>query len=145
MNFNRKINNAFQSNKVPIVGFSLNATLFPELLTNETTISDKVILNYKNISFKLVPEDFKPIVHIKEKTKEEYELEEKIKYQNNTIKIIDEMNKRWLKYRLYYIELYGEDEYEKWYIPLQDWEEKEVSDSEDESDSEIENSDEENY
>ena len=152
MNFNRQNKNAFQSKKVAINEFSLKSTLFPELINDtildtdtisDTNDSNKVILNYKNILLKPIPEDFKPIVRIKKITEEEKELEDKIKYQNNAIKIIDKMCERWLKERLTYIELYGKDEYERCYIPLQDWEEKEESDSEDES--EIEISDEENY
>ena len=146
MNFKRQNKNAFQSQKVATNEFSIKSSLFPELLSDtiyDSNDSNKVILNYKNILLKPVPEDFKPIVRIKKITEEEKELEEKIKYQNNAIKIIDIMCEGWLKKRLEYIELYGQDEYERWYIPLQDWEEKEDSESEDESD--IESSDEENY
>ena len=137
--YTNKQYNVFQSKKVPTpptVGFSLDSTLFPEIISNSKIVA--TTLNYKNSL--LVPESIVvaiPIVY-KEKTAIQLKLEQ----TKSVNKIINSMNDRWIIFRLNYIEMYGEDEYEKWYIPLQDWEEKEYSSSDE---SELELSDEEDY
>ena len=44
----------------------------------------------------------------------------------------------WLTYRLNYIAMYGEDEYERWHISLHEWD-KAINGEESESDDESEN------
>jgi hypothetical protein len=81
-----------------------------------------------------VPENYVPVVRIKENTEYELELAKKIAYHNDACKVIDEMSKKWLDFRLNYIEMYGEDEYERWYIPLSDWDKAIFGEDDDESD-----------
>ena len=140
-NNKRMDRNIFQTKKELVEEFSLKSTLFPELVTTNTNITS-IHLNYKNSLLDNNVTEYNPIVHIYEKTDKEKELEQKKLFNISANKIIHIMNDRWSKYRLNYIKMYGEDEYEKWYIPLYEWEEKNNSDSD--IDSEVE-SDEENY
>ena len=146
-------NKTFQTSKKVLIkeDFSLKSILFPELINTINTESETKsetqtqTINYKNILLNPVSEDFKPFIHIKKITENELELKKKLDFKNETINIITKMSERWLQKRLDYIELYGEDEYERWYIPLHEWEEKNNSESESESEYDIESSDEENY
>ena len=139
MNNNKQNRNTFQSSKsaVKVDGFSLTSNLFPELVSSDSIKNEITTISYKSILLIPESEDFKPFVRIKEETEYEIELKKQIIYQNNANQQINIMNDRWIKFRMNYIEMYGEDAYEKWYIPLQDWEEKDETESE----SEIESTD----
>ena len=163
-NNNRNMSrNSFQRTNKPaaVEEFSLKSILFPELpelpdnndkdssvtssVTNSLTNSvTSVTINYKSMLLTQVPENYIPVVRIKEKTEYELEKEKKRAYHNKASKVIDMMSKKWLDFRLNYIEMWGEDEYEKWYIPLNEWNRAIIEEDEDDE-SEIESSgDEEN-
>ena len=65
-------------------------------------------------------------------------MEEKRAYHNEVCKVIDIMSKKWVDFRLKYIEMWGEDEYERWYIrwyiSLSDWDKAIFGEDDDESD-----------
>ena len=63
-------------------------------------------------------------------------MEEKRAYHNEVCKVIDIMSKKWVDFRLKYIEMWGEDEYERWYIPLSDWDKAINGEDEDDDDGE---------
>jgi len=143
--------NSFQrTNKPAVEEFSLKSVLFPELpdnndkdssdtssLTSSVTsslTSSVNIINYKSILLTQVPENFIPVVRIKEKTEYELEMEKKRAYHNEACKVIDMMSKKWLDFRLKYIEMWGEDEYERWYIPLSEWDRAIIGEDDDEDD-----------
>ena len=145
MNYNNKQRNTFQSRKEIVVeDFSLKTALFPELIN--TNINNTVItsISYKNILLEPVSENVKPFIRIKEVSDRELELKEKRDYQNKAIEVISKMAEEWLQKRLAYIDLYGEDEYERWYIPLKDWD-KAINGEESESEDDLDSSDEEDY
>ena len=140
--------NSFQITKKPVVEeFLLKSVLFPELpeLHDNNKVSSINTINYKNALLEPVPENFIPIVRIKEKTEYELELAKKRVYHNEACKVIDEMSKKWLDFRLNYIEMWGEDEYERWYISLSDWDKAIFGEDEDDDNDDYESSgDEEN-
>ena len=152
-NNNRNMSrNSFQrTNKPAVEEFSLKSVLFPELPelpdNNDKDSSDTSsinIINYKSILLTQVPENFIPVVRIKEKTEYELEIEKKRAYHNEACKVIDEMSKKWLNFRLNYIEMWGEDEYERWYIPLSDWDKAIIGEEDDDDDDYESTEDEEN-
>ena len=152
-NNNRNMSrNSFQiTNKPAAEEFSLKSVLFPELPElpdnndKDSSVTSSVTINYKSMLLTPVPENFVQVVRIKEKTEYELEVEKKRAYHNKACKVIDMMSKKWLDFRLKYIEMWGEDEYEKWYIPLSEWDKAIIGEDEYESESDIESSgDEEN-
>jgi hypothetical protein len=160
-NNNRNMSrNSFQRSNKPaaVEEFSLKSILFPELpelldkdsndtssVSSVTNSVNSVTINYKSMLLTQVPENYVPVVRIKEKTEHELEIEKKRAYHNKASKVIDMMNKKWLDFRLNYIEMWGEDEYEKWYIPLSEWNKAIIGEYDDDDESEIESSgDEEN-
>ena len=129
--------NSFQITKKPVVEeFLLKSVLFPELpeLHDNNKVSSINTINYKNALLEPVPENFIPIVRIKVQTEYELELAKKRVYHNEACKVIDVMSKKWLDFRLNYIEMWSEDEYERWYIPLSDWDKAIFGEDDDESD-----------
>ena len=145
--------NSFQRTNKPAVAeeFSLNSVLFPELPdnndkdSNDKNSNDKdsnSVINYKSILLMPVPENFIPFIRVKEKTDAELELAKKRIYHNDACKVIDIMSKKWLDFRLNYIEMWGEDEYERWYISLNDWD-KAIFGEEEEEDDDYESTDDE--
>ena len=160
-NSNRNMSrNSFQRSNKPaaVEEFSLKSILFPELpelldkdsndtssVSSVTNSVTSVTINYKSMLLTQVPENYVPVVRIKEKTEHELEIEKKRVYHNEACKVIDMMSKKWLDFRLNYIEMWGEDEYEKWYIPLSEWNKAIIGEYDDDDESEIESSgDEEN-
>ena len=103
-----------------------------------------VKITYKNVLLEPVPEDYKPFVRIKVQTEYEIEIKKQIVYHNSAMHTINTMSDTWLTYRLNYIAMYGEDEYERWYILLKDWD-KAINGEESESDDDLDSSDEEDY
>ena len=138
--------NSFQITKKPVVEeFLLKSVLFPELpeLHDNNKVSSINTINYKNALLEPVPENFIPIVRIKVQTEYELELAKKRVYHNEACKVIDVMSKKWLDFRLNYIEMWSEDEYERWYISLSDWD-KAILDEDDDNDDYESSGDEEN-
>ena len=152
MNYNNNNNkqnrqrNTFQSKKVVNENneFSLKSILFPEInwpLSSSCISADTCNVNkitYKNVLLEPVPEDYKPFVRIKVQTEHEIEIKKHIAYHNSAIHTINIMGDIWLTYRLNYIAMYGEDEYERWHISLHEWD-KAINGEESESDDESEN------
>jgi hypothetical protein len=143
MNYNNRQNrNTFQSKKVvkEDTEFSLKSVLFPEINGPISSLSVVAVnkINYKNALLEPVPEDYKPFVRIKDQSEYELEIKKQIAYHNSAMNTINIMNDTWLTYRLNYIAMYGEDEYERWHISLQDWD-KAINGEESESDDESEN------
>ena len=140
--------NSFQITKKPVVEeFLLKSVLFPELpeLHDNNKVSSINTINYKNALLEPVPENFIPIVRIKVQTEYELELAKKRVYHNEACKVIDVMSKKWLDFRLNYIEMWSEDEYERWYISLSDWDKAIFGEDEDDDNDDYESSgDEEN-
>jgi hypothetical protein len=142
--------NSFQrTNKAAAVEeFSLKSVLFPELpeLSNIDTrsLTNNTNINYKSMLLTPVLDNVNPFIRVKEKTEYELEMEKKRAYHNEACKVIDIMSKKWLDFRLNYIEMYGVDEYERWYIPLSEWDREIIGDDEDDDDDDESSGDEEN-
>ena len=163
-NNNRNMSrNSFQrTNKPAVEEFSLKSALFPELPelpnndSNDSNDNDSndndsndndssvTIINYKSILLTPVPENFVQVVRIKEKTEYELKMEEKRAYHNEVCKVIDIMSKKWVDFRLKYIEMWSEDEYERWYIPLSEWDKAIIGEDDDDDDDYESSGDEEN-
>ena len=147
-NNNRNMSrNSFQrTNRHAVVEeFSLKSVLFPELpelpdnndKDNSSVNSVNSVtsfVNYKSMLLTPVLDNVNPFIRVKEKTETELEMEKKRAYHNEACKVIDMMSKQWLDFRLNYIEMYGVDEYEKWYIPLSEWDREIIGDDEDDDD-----------
>ena len=152
-NNNRNMSrNSFQRTNKPaaVEEFSLKSVLFPELpelpdnndKDNSSVTSSINTINYKNMLLTPVLDNVNPFIRVKEKTETELEMEKKRAYHNEACKVIDIMSKKWLDFRLNYIEMWGEDEYERWYISLNDWD-KAIFGEEEEEDDDYESTDDE--
>ena len=143
--------NSFQRTNRPAVveEFSLKSVLFPELPDNNdkdndndtrsvtNSVTSVNTINYKSMLLTPVLDNVNPFIRVKEKTEYELELAKKRAYHIEACKVIDMMSKKWLDFRLNYIEMYGVDEYERWYIPLSEWDREIIEDDEDDDDYEI--------